>query len=819
MKMKIGSSPLKKVRLFPSLRSPRKSAAEPDYKNIVTVTDECNGNTDVILAANAEEANIDGLVIGKKESSEEAKEDETDADKSTPGDKMEVTPNTTKPDDSPLPRSSGSPKCHFEFDNMNATQENIDSNRLHKGKSYSLSSMMDGDETVRSEGSISKSGETISGESILSRVSSFPYNRHGEVGVPAFVEDVLSPISEAAESLYSKLKCDFPDMVDDVNEFLSKDLHHAFYKGDDDNELLEEATVTTVNDVDVEEEEQEKRERKQGDATEAEKEEKNEGLEIVLSPDPSGTNNGEQEGGDRGDSEEADEEGGKEVMVIDGKKCSEDVEVESVLGRLKWESEVMQSRYNNASYSPATGFLFTKMGMRQLTEEEVFVRVDATTLSKRDCLERLRRDTNKELGGEMWVPGQEIVGHVVHSGTEEQSLMGKRIAALLPSGGGCSQYVCVRAKDVVVVPDETSRNDNEVVALLSTYLAAFQCLECVSESEQREDDSVASTKVSRMESVEEEEEEEDDGSKGDIESIGDENVESNVGVGEVESKEVEVIVAVAEDEHVKSERDDVESESQEKAAESPVDDKETNDGVDAESKKEEEDEDVDLKEAVDLKEKDGNITGSEIKKGALSFMKVLITDADSPVGCALVDLLMRLHAGSVIYTLTKNDDLSTVRELGATRCNELSKKKKWENEWRGEIDLIIDTIGDMDYNPSFYRVMTTRGRLARLHTTVAERDLDTKALSKSFEDRVVKDKTIVDYDVFNSFNDDKDLFEEDLTYLLDLLKVSSIGPKYMHQVGFEELEEEWSKLMKAGDDMGSTVTVVSPWKVGFSWIV
>ena len=53
----------------------------------------------------------------------------------------------------------------------------------------------------------------------------------------------------------------------------------------------------------------------------------------------------------------------------------------------------------------------------------------------------------------------------------------KSIAAILPYGGGCSQYVRIRATDAIDLPKEAG--SNEVIALLSTYMTAYQCLESV----------------------------------------------------------------------------------------------------------------------------------------------------------------------------------------------------------------------------------------------------------------------------------------------------------------------------------------------------
>eukprot|EP00975_Prorocentrum_lima_P043689 9165359-Prorocentrum_lima.AAC.1 len=91
----------------------------------------------------------------------------------------------------------------------------------------------------------------------------------------------------------------------------------------------------------------------------------------------------------------------------------------------------MQARFENASYSPVTGLILRKDGRPEPSEDEVLIRVDATTISTRDCLERLRRDESRKLIEEFWVPGHEIVGHVVSTGADAENFLGKRVAALL----------------------------------------------------------------------------------------------------------------------------------------------------------------------------------------------------------------------------------------------------------------------------------------------------------------------------------------------------------------------------------------------------
>jgi len=208
-------------------------------------------------------------------------------------------------------------------------------------------------------------------------------------------------------------------------------------------------------------------------------------------------------------------------------------------------------------------------------------------------------------------------------------------------------------------------------------------------------------------------------------------------------------------------------------------------------------------------------------------MKVLIVGAGSPVGLALVDLAR--NAGAIVHALSERSHLIAIREFGAKRWYELSHRTKWESDWRAELDLVIDTIGDSDFIPFFYTVMKTRGRLIRVNTTSCGKKyeplrprqvgglknlLRNRLNRHDYKQRVINDKTVDDYNIFNSYGEDKELFEEDLAYLQDLRQVGKIAPKIFSRVGFDQLEGEWKKVVTA--DGISGVVVVSPWKVGFT---
>jgi hypothetical protein len=67
----------------------------------------------------------------------------------------------------------------------------------------------------------------------------------------------------------------------------------------------------------------------------------------------------------------------------------------------------------------------------------------------------------------------------------------------------------------------------------------------------------------------------------------------------------------------------------------------------------------------------------------------------------------------------------------------------------------------------------------------------------------------IDYDIFDSFHEEKEVFTEDLAFLHSFLVHGRIVPNVFSRVGFDELQEEWEKVMGGG---ANGVVVVSPWK-------
>mmetsp|Transcript_21174 Transcript_21174/g.33265 ORF Transcript_21174/g.33265 Transcript_21174/m.33265 type:complete len:508 (+) Transcript_21174:166-1689(+) len=135
-------------------------------------------------------------------------------------------------------------------------------------------------------------------------------------------------------------------------------------------------------------------------------------------------------------------------------------------------------RHGDASYTPASGFALRKYTKPEISADEVLIKVYATTISTRDCLERIRRGNDESLSYDAWVPGHEIVGRVEQAGSNTEHMLNRRVAALLSHGGGCSRYVRVHSKDLIDLPEiDFSASSQDMVHLLSTYMPAYQCLE------------------------------------------------------------------------------------------------------------------------------------------------------------------------------------------------------------------------------------------------------------------------------------------------------------------------------------------------------
>ena len=385
--------------------------------------------------------------------------------------------------------------------------------------------------------------------------------------------------------------------------------------------------------------------------------------------------------------------------------------------------KVKAQRVKNKSvaYSPLLGVVLSEYQvLPEIMDDEVLIRVEATSISTRDCLEQIRRINNDELKDELWVPGHEIVGRVVRAGREAKFLKKRRVAALLRNAGGNARYVRVHIDKLMSVPETASSKD--LVYLLSTYMTAYQCLERALE-------------------------------------------EVNKSTSCVPTCGIKAIVS--------------------------------------------EDEDVD----DDLLDQ----TGESGRRSSLYGKNVLIVGAGSPVGMALVELSR--NAGARVYALSHSQHERALRKMNVYSWCALFDKDAWSQSWKGSMDVIIDTIGDYDNYTQFYNVMGSSGKFLRVNTTSSgkkfvpmvgvngEKD-EFFSLFNDYKGSYIHNNAI-DYNIFDSFDEEKELFTEDFAYLHDLLQCRKIKRRVFSDVGFHNLEEEWQKFM-GGKTKGNGIIVVSP---------
>jgi NADPH:quinone reductase-like Zn-dependent oxidoreductase len=343
--------------------------------------------------------------------------------------------------------------------------------------------------------------------------------------------------------------------------------------------------------------------------------------------------------------------------------------------------------------------------MSEIWEDDVLIRVEATTISTRDCLERIRRDKDVNLHSDSWVPGHEIVGRVVRVGGKSRFLKNRRVAALLPAGGGCSRHVRCRVDNLIAVPEHARSQD--IVYLMSTYLTAYQCLE-----------------------------------------------------QSVEADQTSCCVPFKMAEYLQ-----------------------------------------------DLDEEGESLT-AERMRNPLFGKSVLINGAGSPVGQALIDIAR--HAGATVYALSHSQHEYNVQQMGVKEGGwyPLFQTEGWKAKWKGKMDVIVDTIGDYGNYASFYDVLAFGGRFVRVNTTSAGKKFISAPIQgdkyfsplKHYKESHIN-RVAVDYDIFDSFEEDKKLFTEDLTYLFQLLQSGKIKRREFSHIGLEMVEQEWNKAFEGKTDV------------------
>lgn len=116
------------------------------------------------------------------------------------------------------------------------------------------------------------------------------------------------------------------------------------------------------------------------------------------------------------------------------------------------------------------------------TPDDIVVRIEASTVSARDCMHR--RGIGIDKSRLPFVPGFEIIGTVQTLGdrarAEGQFHEGDRVAGLAAFGGGNSRFISLPSSRLVQIPS-TIKSTN-AVCLINDYMAAFQALRVAKKS-------------------------------------------------------------------------------------------------------------------------------------------------------------------------------------------------------------------------------------------------------------------------------------------------------------------------------------------------
>ncbi|KAL7536730.1 hypothetical protein ACHAWF_005577 [Thalassiosira exigua] len=107
---------------------------------------------------------------------------------------------------------------------------------------------------------------------------------------------------------------------------------------------------------------------------------------------------------------------------------------------------------------------------------DVIVKVEASTVSYRDCL--LRRGVGPDKVAFPFVPGCEVVGTISNLGRSARAegyRVGERVAGMTRRGGGSGTYVRLRTTDVARFPSKQV-DAADAVCLVDVYMTAYQAL-------------------------------------------------------------------------------------------------------------------------------------------------------------------------------------------------------------------------------------------------------------------------------------------------------------------------------------------------------
>mmetsp|Transcript_30410 Transcript_30410/g.63686 ORF Transcript_30410/g.63686 Transcript_30410/m.63686 type:complete len:704 (-) Transcript_30410:152-2263(-) len=150
------------------------------------------------------------------------------------------------------------------------------------------------------------------------------------------------------------------------------------------------------------------------------------------------------------------------------------------------ESAVFKEVFGTDSLDPQREVIVGKDGIMVLdfttipevpSDDHVVIKIEASTLSYRDCIEANKLKNN--VRSSSFSGGFDVVGRIVRLGInvrrDKQFEVGSLVAALLMNGGGHAKYARVHRDDLISVPDSLAPED--VICIMASYTTAYHAIE------------------------------------------------------------------------------------------------------------------------------------------------------------------------------------------------------------------------------------------------------------------------------------------------------------------------------------------------------
>lgn len=169
---------------------------------------------------------------------------------------------------------------------------------------------------------------------------------------------------------------------------------------------------------------------------------------------------------------------GMRRRVLSGESTFTEEEDEEEEGRTKTKKTVMNKDIIIHQPGGPSNLVVRAMYYTPLpaSPEDIIIKVEASTVSFRDCL--LRCGVGVDKVPFPFVPGCEVVGHISNLGKAARGAgyrVGDRVVGLLRQGGGNGYYAKLSIRNAAPVPN-SSVAAADVVCLVDVYMAAYQAL-------------------------------------------------------------------------------------------------------------------------------------------------------------------------------------------------------------------------------------------------------------------------------------------------------------------------------------------------------